>query len=299
MSKPIIFKGSGVAIVTPFTADGSEINYKSFAELIEFQIKGKTDAIIVCGTTGEASTMSDSERTQLIKFAVQTVAGRVPVIAGTGSNSTSHALELSQEAEQLGVDGLLMVTPYYNKTTQKGLVAHYETIANAVSKPIIVYNVPSRTGLCVSAETAKILSNHPNIIAIKEASGNLSLASNIAALCGENLHIYSGDDDCILPILSIGGLGVISTVANIAPEDTHNICGKFFADDIVGSRAIQLKMLDLIAAIFCEVNPIPVKTALNLKGFDVGTLRLPLCEMSESNLNRLKTALDNYIKTPA
>jgi 4-hydroxy-tetrahydrodipicolinate synthase len=287
-----MFVGSAVAIVTPFNEDG--IDFQKLGELIDFQIENKTDAIVICGTTGEASTMPDDEHISAIKFAVEKVAGRVPVIAGTGSNDTKHCIELSKEAQRLGSDGLLIVTPYYNKTTQKGLIEHFFMVADEVSIPIMLYNVPSRTGLNISAQTLKILSEHENIAAIKEASGNIALTAQMAALCGNNIDIYSGNDDCILPILSLGGLGVVSVIANILPKDTHDLVDKFMKGDIEGSRQIQLKMMDLINALFIEVNPIPIKTALNLLGYNVGKLRMPLCEMSDENLNKLKNALKNY-----
>lgn len=291
MKNPI-FTGSGVAIITPFTKDG--VDFAKFGELIDFQIKNKTDAIIVCGTTGEASTMDDKEHLSCVEYAVKRVGGRVPVIAGTGSNDTKHGIELSVEAEKLGTDGLLLVTPYYNKTSQKGLVAHYTMHADSVNIPIILYNVPSRTGLCISVETAKQLSKHPNICAIKEASGNISYVAQIAASCGDDLSIYSGNDDMIVPIMSLGGVGVISVVANILPKQTHDIVESYLSGDIQQSKKLQLDMLDLINTLFIEVNPIPVKTAMNILGYNVGELRMPLCDMSDKNLEALKNALKNY-----
>jgi len=291
MSKTL-FTGSGVAIVTPFTEDG--VDFQKLGELIEYQISEKTDAIIICGTTGEASTMPDEEHMATIKYTVEKVNGRIPVIAGTGSNDTKHCIELSKYAESVGSDGLLLVTPYYNKTTQKGLVEHYKAVAKEVNIPIILYNVPGRTGVNITPETLKTLSEVDNIVAIKEASGNISQVAQMAALCGDSIDIYSGNDDMIVPILSLGGKGVISVVANIAPKDTHDIIEKYMQGDIEGSRNLQLKMLPLINALFIEVNPIPVKTAMNLLGYHVGKLRMPLTDMSEKNLNILKQELINY-----
>jgi len=291
MSKTL-FTGSGVAIVTPFTEDG--VDFQKLGELIEYQISEKTDAIIICGTTGEASTMPDEEHMATIKYTVEKVNGRIPVIAGTGSNDTKHCIELSKYAESVGSDGLLLVTPYYNKTTQKGLVEHYKAVAKEVNIPIILYNVPGRKGVNITPETLKTLSEVDNIVAIKEASGNISQVAQMAALCGDSIDIYSGNDDMIVPILSLGGKGVISVVANIAPKDTHDIIEKYMQGDIEGSRNLQLKMLPLINALFIEVNPIPVKTAMNLLGYHVGKLRMPLTDMSEKNLNILKQELINY-----
>ncbi len=287
-----VFKGSGVAIVTPFTDDG--VDFNKLGELIEFQIQNNTDAIIICGTTGEASTMDDKEHLSCIEYTVKKVDKRVPVIAGTGSNDTRHGLELSKEAEKLGADSLLLVTPYYNKTTQAGLIKHYMLHADNVNIPIILYNVPSRTGLNINVDTVAKLAEHPNINAIKEASGNISFVASIAKSCGDSLNIYSGNDDMIVPLLSLGGIGVISVVANILPKQTHDMTQKFFDGDIIGSRKLQLELLDVINAIFCEVNPIPVKTAMNLMGFNVGKLRMPLCDMEEKNLNVLIMALKNH-----
>ena len=292
MKKNPIFTGAGTAIITPFNETG--IDFNAFGNLIEFQIANSIDAIIVCGTTGEASTMHDEEHLSAIKFVVDTVAGRVPVIAGTGSNYTAHCIELSQKAEKLGVDGLLVVTPYYNKTTQAGLVKHYEAVANSVNIPIIVYNVPSRTGLNMSAATLKELSAHKNINAMKEASGDITLATKMAALCGDDIIMYSGNDDMVVPLMSIGGKGVISVVSNIIPKDVHDMVQKYLDGDVVGSRELQLKMMELISAAFVEVNPIPIKTAMNILGHDAGELRLPLYEMSSGNLEVLKKALINY-----
>ncbi len=290
--KTLPFVGSGVAIVTPFTEEG--INFSKLGALIEYHISEHTDAIIVCGTTGESSTMSDEEQKSAIKYAVEKTAGRIPVIAGTGSNNTMHCLELSRYAEEIGADGLLIVTPYYNKTTQKGLVEHYSLIAKSVKLPIIVYNVPSRTGLNVTPGTLKELSRIDNITGIKEASGNISQICEMAALCGDDIYIYSGNDDHIVPVLSVGGKGVISVVANIAPKDTHDMVISYLEGNIKKSMELQLKMIDLIKSLFIEVNPIPVKEAMNMMGFDVGSCRLPLTGMSENNASILKDALMNY-----
>ena len=286
--KTLPFTGSGVAIVTPF--DGDKTNYDVLGELIEMHIAKKTDAIIICGTTGEASTMPDAEHLAAIEYTVKKAAGRIPVIAGTGSNETAHAIELSKKAEEIGVDGLLQVTPYYNKTTQKGLIAHFSAIANAVSIPIILYNVPSRTGMNIAISTLKELAKIDNIVAIKEASGNISYTAQIAAEVPE-LYIYSGNDDMIVPVLSLGGKGVISVLANVAPRETHDMCEAFFNGDTKKACEMQLKYYELVKALFIEVNPIPVKTALNLMGFNAGNLRLPLTEMEEKNLEVLKNSM--------
>lgn len=288
MSKNTVFTGAGVAIVTPFHENG--IDYQAFGEIIEYQITHKTDAIIVCGTTGESSTMPDSEHLDAIRFAVNTVAGRVPVIAGTGSNDTKHCIELSLDAQKAGADALLLVTPYYNKASQKGLYEHYKTVAEAVSLPIILYNVPSRTGLNIDVKTLKKLAQIENIVAIKEASGNISYTAQVAAECPE-LDIYSGNDDMIVPVMSLGGKGVISVLSNVLPEETHDICAKYACGDHSGALQLQLRLFRLIKALFVEVNPIPVKTAMNLMGFKAGKLRMPLCEMEEHNLETLKSAM--------
>ena len=290
--KRILFKGCGTAIVTPFNEQG--VNFKEFKRLIEDQISGHADAIIVCGTTGESSTMTEQERKDTISFAVKTVAGRIPVIAGTGGNNTSSVISMTKWAETVGVDGLLIVTPYYNKTTQSGLVAHYKAIAKETSLPIILYNVPSRTGLNITPETCFELSKIKNIVAIKEASGNISQVAKIAQFCKDNLHIYSGNDDQIIPILSLGGLGVISVLSNIAPKDTHDIVNLYLDGKIKEAVKIQLDALPLINALFCEVNPIPVKAALNMLGYDFGVPRLPLVEMSDSGKEKLKKEMIQY-----
>lgn len=286
--KTLPFTGAGVAIVTPF--DGNKTNYDALGELIEMHIAKKTDAIIICGTTGEASTMPDEEHLAAIEYTIKKVNGRIPVIAGTGSNETAHAIALSKKAQELGADGVLQVTPYYNKTTQKGLIAHFAAIANAISIPVILYNVPSRTGVSISIEALKELAKIPNIVAIKEASGNISYTMKVAAEVPE-LHIYSGNDDMIVPILSLGGKGVISVVSNIMPEETHNICELYFNGEVEKSKDLQLKMLDIINNLFIEVNPIPVKTALNLMGFNAGNLRLPLVEMTDEHIETLKNSM--------
>ncbi|MCM1154357.1 MAG: 4-hydroxy-tetrahydrodipicolinate synthase [Roseburia sp.] len=289
-----IFEGAGVAIVTPFHKDGS-VNFEKFAELIEDQITGGTDAIIVCGTTGESSTLTHEEHLEVIRYCIEKVDGRIPVVAGTGSNCTKTAVYLSKEAEKYGADGLLLVTPYYNKATQKGLFEHYKMIADSVKLPIILYNVPSRTGCNILPQTAvKLCEEVPNIVGIKEASGNISQITKLAALAQGKVDIYSGNDDQIVPILALGGKGVISVLSNVAPRQTHDICAKFFAGDIEGSCKEQLRAIELYEALFCEVNPIPVKAGLNLMGKEVGSLRRPLCDMEEANVERLRSAMKNY-----
>ena len=289
MKNPI-FTGSGVAIVTPFTDDG--VDYVKLEELLEYHIKEGTDAIIVCGTTGEASTMPDEEHKAVIKFTVDKVNKRLPVIAGAGSNYTTHAIELSQYAESVGVDAVLSVTPYYNKTTQKGLYEHFKAIAISIKIPVILYNVPSRTNLNINPETLKELSLIDNIVGVKECV--LSQVGKTINLCGENFTVYSGNDDEVLPMLSLGAKGVISVMANIIPKDTHDLVAKFLEGDIIGSRKLQLGTLELIRALFIEVSPIPIKAAMNLMGINVGKCRMPLVEMSDSNLDILKKALANY-----
>ncbi len=288
--KKILFTGCGTAIATPFTKSG--INFDEFKKLIEFQISNGVDSIIVCGTTGEVSTMTMQEKIDTIKCAVECVNGRIPVIAGTGSNNTHHAIEMSKKAEELGVDGLLIVTPYYNKTTQEGLFAHYYAISKEVNLPIILYNVPGRTGLNILPKTCLELSKIDNIVAIKEASGNLSQVAEIAHLCRDNLTIYSGNDDQILPVLSLGGKGVISVLSNVKPKHVCDIVDSFFACNINKAIDLQLKCIPLSKALFCEVNPIPVKSALSMIGFDFGKPRLPLVEMTEENKKILKTELE-------
>ena len=289
--KKILFKGCGTAISTPFDENG--VNLKEFERLIENQIQKNVDAIIVCGTTGESSTMTTEEKKQAIECAVKTANGRIPIIAGTGGNNTKQVIENSKLAESLGVDGLLIVTPYYNKCTQKGLVEHYKVIAQSVSLPIILYSVPSRTGVNIEPKTCLELSKIENIVAIKEASGNISQVAEIAHLCGDNLHIYSGNDDQILPILSLGGLGVISVLSNVKPEYTHNIVQNFFSGNIEKATKMQLDALPLIKALFSEVNPIPVKAALNIQGYDFGIPRLPLTPMTAEKMEVLKQELNS------
>ena len=285
-----IFKGAGVAIVTPMNEDMS-VNYNKLGEMIDFQIENYTDAIIICGTTGESATLNDVEHREVIRFAVERTNKRIPVIAGTGSNDTAYCVELSQEAERLGVDGLLLVTPYYNKTSQRGLVKHYQTVAASVNLPIIMYSVASRTGVNIAPETCLELSNIPNIVAIKEASGNISQVAKIRHLCGDNLDVYSGNDDQIVPILSLGGVGVISVLSNVMPKETHDICQLYFDGKTQESMELQLKLLDLMNALFIDVNPIPVKEAMNLMGMNAGPCRLPLYEMSDGDREKLKKAM--------
>jgi 4-hydroxy-tetrahydrodipicolinate synthase len=290
-----IFKGAGVAIVTPMHEDG-KVNYEKLDELLEFQIANGTDAIIICGTTGESSTMTHGEHLQTIKYAIDKVAKRVPVIAGTGSNCTDTAIMMSKEAASYGADALLIVTPYYNKATQKGLIAHYTAIAESVpDTPIIMYNVPSRTGCNIQPATAVTLAkNVKNIVGIKAASGDLSQIAKMMSMADGSLELYSGNDDQVLPILSLGGLGVISVLSNVAPRQTHDMVTKFLEGDVAGATKIQLDAIPLINALFCEVNPIPVKTALNLMGFEVGPLRMPLCEMDPANEALLAKELENF-----
>lgn len=290
--KKIIFKGCGTAIITPFTNEG--INFTEFEKLIETQIAKGADSIIVCGTTGESATMSLEERKAAIQFVTRIVNKRIPVIAGTGANCTKSSIEMTIFAESVGVDAVLVVTPYYNKTTQAGLIAHFTAIANSTSLPVIMYNVPSRTGLNILPSTCLELSKIENIVAIKEASGNLSQVAEIAALCRDNLHIYSGNDDQILPILSLGGLGVISVLSNIVPDVVHKMTEDFFNGKIMVATKAQLDTLELTNSLFCEVNPIPVKAALNMIGYNVGEPRLPLVEMSTSGKERLRKALTNF-----
>jgi len=290
--KKLLFEGSAVALVTPFTNDG--VNYEVLEELIEFQIENGTDAIVVCGTTGEPATMSDEEKKDVIRFTVEKVAGRVPVIAGTGSNSTRHAVELSMYAESVGVDGLLIVTPYYNKTTQRGLVAHYKTIAMTTKLPIILYNVPGRTGLNMTAKTVKELSKIENIVGLKEASGNFSQIAEIMKECREDLWLYSGNDDQVVPMLALGAVGVISVAANVIPHDMHKMVKCYLTGDVKKSCEIQLNAIDLIKALFCEVNPIPVKEAVRQIGFDVGKCRMPLVDMTEEGQMMISEALRRY-----
>ena len=290
--KKVLFKGCGTAIATPFDENG--VNLKEFQKLIEDQIKQGVDAIIVCGTTGESATMSEKERKDTIKFAIEKVAKRAKVIAGTGSNNTKSAIEMSKYAESVGADALLVVTPYYNKTTQKGLVEHYRAIAESVNLPIIMYSVSSRTGVNINPETCLELSKIDNIVAIKEASGNISQVAKIAALCKDNLDIYSGNDDQIIPVLSLGGKGVISVLSNVMPKYTHDMTYKYFNGEIEEACKMQLEVIDLIDSLFSEVNPIPVKYALNLMGYDFGKPRLPLIELSEGNKEKMKEIMKKH-----
>ena len=292
MKQPV-FTGAAVAIITPMHADGT-VNFEELGRIIDDQIAHGTDAIVICGTTGESAALSHEEHVECIRFAVKHTAKRVPVIAGTGSNDTAFAIEISKEAEEAGADALLLVTPYYNKTSQAGLIAHYTAIANAVTLPCIIYNVPSRTGVNLQPATLAELAKLPNVNAVKEASGNISQIAHLAAIGQGVVDIYSGNDDQIVPILSLGGIGVISVLSNVAPAQTHEICQKFFDGDVAGSRQMQLDAMDLCNALFCEVNPIPVKTALNMMGMGAGAFRMPLCEMDEANAKRLEKALKDY-----
>ena len=290
--KKILFKGCGTAIITPFDDNG--VNFDEFKKLIEFQISEGVDALIICGTTGESSTMTLEERKQTIDFAVKTANHRVPIIAGTGGNCTQSVIEFTKWSETAGVDGALIVTPYYNKTTQSGLIAHYTAIANSTKLPIILYSVPSRTGVNITPETCFELSKISNIVAIKEASGNLSQIAEIKALCRENLHVYSGNDDQIIPILSLGGLGVISVLSNVAPKYTHEMVINYLNGKIIEAQDMQLDAIYLIKALFSEVNPIPVKAALNMLGYNAGIPRLPLIEMSEKGKEKLEKELKKF-----
>ena len=289
-----IFEGAGIALITPFTPDG-EINYPKLKELVEEQIAAGTDCIVACGTTAESATMTHEEHIEVIRFICETVNKRIPVIAGTGSNCTHTAVYLSQEAEKAGADGLLVVSPYYNKATQKGLIKHFTTVAEAVSLPIILYNIPGRTGVNIEPETiAYLCKNVKNIVGVKEASGNLSKIALMMHLAGDCIDMYSGNDDQIVPLMALGAKGVISVLSHVAPKQTHDMAMKFLEGDIEGSRKLQLEALPLINALFCEVNPIPVKTAMNLLGKECGPLRGPLCPMEPQNEERLKKALTDY-----
>ena len=289
-----VFTGAGVAIITPMKANG-EVNYEKLREFIDYQIENSTDAIVICGTTGEASTLTHEEHIETIRFAADHVKKRVPVIAGTGSNCTETAVYLSQEAQKAGVDACLVVTPYYNKATQKGLIKHYTTVAKSVDLPIIMYNVPGRTGCNIQPETAATLAKDvDNIVAIKAATGNMAQESKTMALAEGRLDMYSGEDGLIVPLMSIGAKGVISVLSNVAPQQTHDICAKFAEGKIEEARQLQFNALELVDALFCEVNPVPVKHALNLQGWDMGPLRMPLCEMEDANLERLRNAMIQY-----
>ena len=289
-----VFTGAGVAIITPMKANG-EVNYEKLGEFIDYQIENSTDAIVICGTTGEASTLTHEEHIETIRFAADHVKKRVPVIAGTGSNCTETAVYLSQEAQKAGVDACLVVTPYYNKATQKGLIKHYTTVAKSVDLPIIMYNVPGRTGCNIQPETAATLAKDvDNIVAIKAATGNMAQESKTMALAEGRLDMYSGEDGLIVPLMSIGAKGVISVLSNVAPQQTHDICAKFAEGKIEEARQLQFNALELVDALFCAVNPVPVKHALNLQGWDMGPLRMPLCEMEDANLERLRNAMIQY-----
>ena len=290
--KNTIFTGAGVAIVTPMNADGS-INFDVLGENIEYQIANGTDAIIICGTTGESSTMTDEEHVECIRYCIEKVNKRVPVIAGTGSNDTKYAIDLSKQAEALGADALLVVTPYYNKTSQRGLIAHFTAIADSVNIPIILYNVPSRTGVNIALDTYVTLSKHKNIVAVKEASGNISAIAKIIEKCGNDLDVYSGNDDQIVPIMALGGKGVISVLSNVAPKETHEIAQYCLDNNIAKGAEMQIKYLDLANNLFIDVNPIPVKEAMNLMGMNAGECRLPLVKMEQSKIDTLKASLKN------
>lgn len=291
-NKKTVFCGSAVAIITPFRND--KLDYEALGRIIDFQIENHTDAIVICGTTGESSTLTDEEHVEAIAFTAERAAGKVPVIAGAGSNDTRYAVWLSREAKRAGADALLQVTPYYNKATPKGLVKHFLTIADSTDLPNILYNVPSRTGCNITLPVYRELAKHPNIVATKEASGNISAIAQIAAELGDDLDIYSGNDDQIVPILSLGGKGVISVLSNVMPAETHEICRLYFEGKTGESAGLQLKLLKLINTLFVEVNPVPVKTAMNLMGYCTGEMRLPLCEMDEKNYQTLKTVLAEY-----
>lgn len=293
MTNKPIFTGSGVALVTPFNPDHS-IDFETLGKLVEFQIENGTDAIIACGTTGESATLNDKEHLSVVEYVIKKVAGRIPVVAGTGSNDTRHGVELCKEAAALGADGLLTVTPYYNKTSQRGLIKHFEMMADASDCPMIVYNVPSRTGLNVLPETMAELSNHKNIVGIKEASGNISQVAKLASLVGDKIDIYSGNDDQNVPIMSLGGIGTISVLANVAPRQTHDMMVSFLNGDVKTAMKLQLEAIELVDSLFIETNPIPVKKACELMGLCPGTLRMPLYEISDKNLEVLKKAMANY-----
>ena len=289
-----IFEGAGVALITPFK-DNGEVNFEKLEEIVEEQIAGGTDAIIACGTTGEASTMTHEEHLDVIEYVCKVTRKRIPVVAGTGSNCTETAIYLSREAEKRGADGLLLVSPYYNKATQKGLMAHFTAVADAVKIPIILYNIPGRTGVAIKPETiAALCKNVDNIVGVKEASGNFSAIAALMSMADGNVDLYSGNDDQIVPLLSLGGKGVISVLSNVAPSQTHQICASYFAGDVKTSAGLQLKAIPLIAELFCEVNPIPVKAAMNLMGKAVGPMRMPLTEMEPQNQEKLKAAMTAY-----
>lgn len=289
-----IFEGAGVALVTPFKANG-DVNYDKLEEILEEQIAGGTDAIVICGTTGETSTMSPEEHLSVIKYGCEVVKGRIPVVAGTGSNCTREAVYMSQKAEEAGADGVLLVTPYYNKATQNGLIAHFTTIAEAIKIPALLYHIPGRTGVTMKPETiVSLCKNVPNIVGVKEASGNFSSIATMMNMADGCIDVYSGNDDQIVPLLSMGGKGVISVLSNVAPKQTHDICQKFFDGDVKGSLQMQLDAIPLISALFSEVNPIPVKAAMNMMGKEVGPLRLPLTEMEDAHKEVLKQVMKSY-----
>lgn len=288
--KNTIFTGAGVAIITPMNED-STINFDRLGEIIDNQVENGTDAIIICGTTGESSTMTDEEHTECIRYAVERTNKRIPVIAGTGSNDTKYAIELSQEAQRLGADGLLMVTPYYNKTSQRGLVAHYNAIANNVDIPIVLYNIPSRTGVNIAIDTYVQLAEHKNIVAVKEASGNIGYVAKVIQAVGDKMDVYSGNDDQIIPLMSLGAKGVISVLSNIMPKETHQMAQYCLDNDFHSASKMQIELLDLINALFIDVNPIPVKEAMNLMGLNVGGCRMPLYPMAEKDIETLKKSL--------
>ncbi len=289
-----IFEGAGVALVTPFKENG-DVNYDKLEEILEEQIAGGTDAIVICGTTGEASTMSHEEHLSVIKYGCEVVKGRIPVVAGTGSNCTREAVYMSQKAEEVGADGVLLVTPYYNKATQNGLIAHYTTIAESIKIPALLYHIPGRTGVTMKPETiVSLCKNVPNIVGVKEASGNFSSIATMMSMADGCIDVYSGNDDQIVPLLSMGGKGVISVLSNVAPRQTHEICQKFFDGDVKGSAQMQLDAIPLVSALFSEVNPIPVKAAMNMMGKEVGPLRLPLTEMEDAHKEVLKQAMKAY-----
>ena len=285
-----IFRGAGVAIVTPMNTDGF-IDFETFGKLIDFQIENGTDAIVVCGTTGESSTMSDEEHKETIRYCVERVNKRVPVIAGTGSNDTAYAVQLSKEAEILGADAVLVVSPYYNKTSQNGLIKHFTTIADAINIPVMLYNIPGRTGVNIAIDTFVELSKHENIVAVKEAGGNMDYFAKIIEACGDNLDVYSGDDGMTVPVMSIGGKGVISVLSNVMPKETHELCQLCLDNNFAEAGKLQIKYLGLINALFCDVNPIPVKEALALMGICKNTMRLPLCPTSEANIAKISSAM--------
>ena len=288
-----IFTGSCVALVTPFNDDGS-INFDKFIELLDYHLEHKTDAVLICGTTGEASTIDDKDQIECVRLAAKHINKRMPVIAGAGSNDTAHAVSLAKESEKAGADGLLIVTPYYNKTSQKGLIAHYTAIAEAVNIPIILYNVPGRTGMRIAPETCAELSKIPNIVAVKDATGDISSVAKTAALCGSSFDIYSGNDYQTLPILSLGGKGVISVTANIIPDEMHDICEAYFNGNHDKARQIQLDILGIFDAMFCDVNPMPVKEAMNILGYGVGPCKLPLVGISEEHIGYVKSELKKF-----